>query len=241
MILTFLKNLWNNNKKDIIGLVIIIVLGLWAIGSMRSCSQMKTERNDARNNIVALCDSIEYWQNKNGELIAEKTILVGEIDDLKYVNSEMYNDLAAMKQKNAELAAKIEGYIENPKVDTLWQYSKDTLYINANIVQPFEFKNDFRLLSGNITLSQNTMGLNITNDIVYFDYTLALDDGILSIKSDNPYVRYNSISGIQLPKEKPKRWNIGVQAGLGFNFDLVSQRVGLGPYLGLGVSYGFGF
>ena len=241
MILTFLKNLWNNNKKDIISLVIIIVLGLWAIGSMRSCSQMKTERNDARNNIVALCDSIEYWQNKNGELIAEKTILVGEIDDLKYVNSEMYNDLAAMKQKNAELAAKIEGYIENPKVDTLWQYSKDTLYISANIVQPFEFKNDFRLLSGNITLSQNTMGLNITNDIVYFDYTLALDDGILSIKSDNPYVRYNSISGIQLPKEKPKRWNIGVQAGLGFNFDLVSQRVGLGPYLGLGVSYGFGF
>ena len=123
MILTFLKNLWNNNKKDIISLVIIIVLGLWAIGSMRSCSQMKTERNDARNNIVALCDSIEYWQNKNGDLVAEKTILVGEIDDLKYVNSEMYNDLAAVKQKNAELAAKIEGYIQNPKVDTLWQYS----------------------------------------------------------------------------------------------------------------------
>lgn len=241
MILTFLKNLWNNNKKDIIGLAIIFVLGLWAIGSMRSCSQMKTERNDARNNIVALCDSIGYWQNKNGELIAEKTLLVGEIDDLKIVNSEMYNDLAAMKQKNAELAAKIEGYIENPKVDTLWQYSKDTLYIAKDIIQPFEFKNDFRLLSGNITLSQNTMGLNITNDIVYFDYTLAIDDGILSIKSDNPYVRYNSISGIQLPKEKPKRWNIGIQAGLGFNFDLISQRVGLGPYLGLGVSYGFGF
>lgn len=241
MILTFLKNLWDNNKKDIIGLLIIVVLGLWAIGSMRSCSQMKTERNDARNNIVALCDSIEYWQNKNGELIAEKTILDGEIDDLKFVNSEMYNDLTAMKQKNAELAAKIEGYIENPKVDTLWQYSKDTLYIAKDIIQPFEFKNDFRLLSGNITLSQNTIGLNITNDLVYFDYTLAINDGIVSIKSDNPYVRYNNISGIQLPKAKPKRWNIGIQGGLGFNFDLVSQRVGLGPYLGFGVSYGFGF
>ena len=46
-----------------------------------------------------------------------------------------------------------------------------------------------------------------------------------------------------LPKtqKKPKRWNIGFQAGLGFQYDILNNRAGIGPYLGVGVSYGFGF
>ena len=47
------------------------------------------------------------------------------------------------------------------------------------------------------------MGLNIKEDQVFFDYTIAVDDGLIYIKSDNPYVKYNAITAIQEQQKKP--------------------------------------
>ena len=153
----FLKNLWVNNKKDIFQVLIMIILFVWALLSMQRCSTMKFEYNTAQNNIVALTDSIEYYESKTGELIVQKTMLTGEIKDLKESHSkelnDLYNDLNSMKRKNAQLAAQIENTIERPSVDTLWKY--DTVLVAQNLVQPFQFKDKWRNLSGNITLNDN--------------------------------------------------------------------------------------
>ena len=239
----FLKNLWMNHKKDIFQVLIMIILFVWALLSMQRCSTMKLEYNTAQNNIVALTDSIEYYESKTGELIAQKTMLTGEIKDLKESHSkelnDLYNDLNSMKRKNAQLAAQIENTIERPSVDTLWKY--DTVLVTQNLVQPFQFKDKWRNLSGNITLENNTMGLSILEDQTFFNYTIAIEDGLVYLMSDNPYVQYNRITAIQESQKKPKRWNIGFQMGLGFQYGLFREKVDIGPYLGIGVSYGFGF
>lgn len=238
----FFKDLWENNKRTIIEVLVMIILFVWALTSMQRCSTMKLEYNTAQNNIVALTDSIEYYETKTGELVAQKTMLTGEIKDLKESHAkelnDLYNNLNSMKRKNTQMAAQIKGLIDNPARDTIWKY--DSVLVVQSLVQPFQFKDKWRTLSGNITLKDDTMGLNIKEDKVFFDYTVAVEDGLVYIKSNNPYVKYNAITAIQEQK-KPKRWNIGFQVGLGFQCGLFNKTIDIGPYAGVGISYGFGF
>ena len=86
--------------------------------------------------------------------------------------NDLYNDLNSMKRKNAQLAAQIDVLVENPARDTIWKY--DSILVVQSLVQPFQFNDKWRNLSGNITLENNTMGLNITEDQVFFNYTIAV-------------------------------------------------------------------
>ena len=239
----FLKNLWENNKKDILQFLVMIVLFVWALISMQRCSIMKHNYDTVQNNIVALTDSIEYYECKTGELVAQKTMLIGEIKDLKESYSKelncLYYDLNSMKRKNAQMAAQLKGFIDNPVKDTIWKY--DTIKFEKSLIQPFDFSDKWRILSGNITLKDDTIGLNIKEDQVFFDYTIAIEDGCIYIKSDNPYVKYDYVTAIQEQQKKPKHWNIGFQAGFGFQYGMFNKTIDVGPYLGVGVSWGFGF
>lgn len=239
----FLKNLWENNKKDIFQVLVMIVLFAWALISMQRCSVLKHNYETSQNNIFALTDSIEYYECKTGELVAQKTMLIGEIKDLKESYSKelncLYDDLNSMKRKNAQMAAQLKGFIDNPVKDTIWKY--DTIKFEKSLIQPFDFSDKWRKLSGNITLKDDTIGLNIKEDQVFFDYTIATEDGCIYIKSDNPYVKYDYVTAIQEQQKKPKHWNIGFQAGFGFQYGMFNKTIDVGPYLGVGVSWGFGF
>ena len=239
----FLKNLWENNKKDILQFLVMIVLFVWALISMQRCSIMKHNYETAQNNIVALTDSIEYYECKTGELVAQKTMLIGEIKDLKESHSKelncLYDNLNSMKRKNAQMAAQLKGFIDNPVKDTIWKY--DTIKFEKSLIQPFDFSDKWRILSGNITLKDDTIGLNIKEDQVFFDYTIAIEDGCIYIKSDNPYVKYDYVTAIQEQQKKPKHWNIGFQTGFGSQYGMFNKTIDVGPYLGVGVSWGFGF
>ena len=239
----FLKNLWENNKKDILQFLVMIVLFVWALISMQRCSIMKHNYETSQNNIVALTDSIEYYECKTGELVAQKTMLIGEIKDLKESHSKelncLYDELNSMKRKNAQMAAQLKGFIDNPVKDTIWKY--DTIKFEKSLIQPFDFSDKWRILSGNITLKDDTIGLNIKEDQVFFDYTIAIEDGCIYIKSDNPYVKYDYVTAIKEQQKNPKHWNIGFQVGFGFQYGMFNKTIDVGPYLGVGVSWGFGF
>lgn len=227
--------------KHLVNIILIVVLIITVIIFSKSCQNQNQENQILQNNITALLDSITYYEDKSNNIVAQKTILLGEVKDLKNINSSLYKELTDMKSKNADLVAKIDGLISMPKRDTIFIYDKDSINIENEIKQRFYFSDEYRLLTGNIILKENTIGLNIDTDEVYFDYTIAIEDEILKIKSNNPYVKYNDIVSIKKPKEKPKRWNVGVQGGLGFSYDLLHQNFGIGPYIGVGISYGFSF
>lgn len=238
---SFLLSLWNGFKKDIIYIAVIIIMVCWAITSMRSCSNQLHQNELLEHNITAITSEAEQYKGKNGELIEKQQILIGDMNALKVANEDLYKRLKSMEVKNAEQALRIEGLIRNPQRDTIWQVNNDTIYIdrNINITRNFDFSNRFRTLNGNVFVSDGNLGLNIENDIIRFDYTAAFKDGQLYITSDNPYVQYNNITGIQVPKQRKKRWNIGLYGGFGVHYDMPSKRFGYGPQIGAGISVGF--
>ena len=237
----FFVSLWNGFKKDIIYIALIIVMVCWAITSMRSCTNQVNENKLLEHNIEALSSEAELYKGKNGELIYQQQILIGDMNTLKIANENLYKRIKSMEVKNAEQALRIEGLIRNPKRDTVWQVNNDTIYIdrNINITRNFDFSNRFRTLNGNVFVRDGNLGLNIENDIISFDYTAAFKDGQLYISSDNPYVQYNNITGIQVPKQRKKRWNLGIYGGFGVHYDISSKRFGYGPQIGAGISVGF--
>lgn len=241
MVKEFLVSLWNGFKKDIIYIALIIVMVCWAIISMRSCSNQIQENKLLEHNIEALTSEAEQYKGKNGELVCQQQILIGDMNALKVANEDLYNRLKSMEVRNAEQALRIEGLIRNPKRDTVWQVNTDTVYIDRtiNISRRFDFSDRWRKLDGSVFIADGNLGLNIDNDIIKFDYTAAFKDGQLYISSDNPYVQYNNVTGIQVPKQKKKRWNIGIYGGFGVHYDLPTRKFGYGPQFGAGVSVGF--
>ena len=83
-----------------------------------------------------------------------------------------------------------------------------------------------------VTLKDSILGLSINKDIVRMDYTIGIKDGRVYISSSNPYVKFNEIQGITIPKTKQKHWHIGPTIGTGIGTDGVIR-----PNIGLSLTY----
>lgn len=225
------------DKKDLIYVIIIISLITILCINIKSCSSISSDNKLLNHNIEALSDTIKYYTGKNNELIAEKKLLVGDNESLKLINSDLSSKLESMKIENAEFAAQIDGFIKNPQIDTI--FCLDSIYIDRKFEFPFDFSNKYRALNGTIDIFGSNVGLNIKNDIVYFDYTIAIKDNTIYLTSDNPYVKTTNTSGIILPKQQ-KRWTFGIQAGIGAQYNLINSKFGVGPYIGAGLTYNIG-
>lgn len=233
----FFENLWTNFKRDIIYIAILVGMVVSLSMSVRSCTNEMYGKKIMVENVEALCDSISYYKGKNGELVAEKQILIGDNDLLKVANEELYNKLKSMKVKNAEQAIQIEALISNPQRDTTWIV--DTIPVYIDVAKYFKFENPYRLLDGNVYIKDKNLGLQILNDKIYFDYTLAIKGNTIYITSDNPYVQFKDVYAITQDKPKPKRFGLGLQVGFGGIYGLINKNVDVGPYVGVGFTYGF--
>lgn len=212
-------------KKDLIYVLIIACLLFGLCISVKSCQQNK---NAYKNNITALTDSVSYYKAKNGEIVASKTLLEGDISLLKKANSELVEELNSMKIKKPEQVVKIvTEYIQSPS-DTVWVV--DSI---SNVTKQFDFTNNWRSLAGNVYLQNNKLGLNINKDEVYANYTLAIKDNKAYVVCDNPYIKISDIQGITLPTPKTKHFYLG--PSINFGYDPIQNK----PSFNIGVSVGY--
>jgi hypothetical protein len=210
---------------------IIVLIGFLSV-SVDRCSKVSKEY---KHNLEALNDTIKYYQDANGNLVAKKLAFESDINTLKLLNEDLYNQIDSLKLKknNVTQIFYVDGQISNPEKDTTYIVQHDT--ISRGFSKDFNFNNKYRILEGNVNYKQDSLGINIKKDIINFDYTLALDkDNNIYVKSTNPYVKYNEITGFTLPKEKRKRWNIG--PSISFGYDPVNNRPGVTG--GISLSYG---
>ena len=214
-------------KTHLIYVAIIIVL-LFALSiSVKSCQENKQLYN---NNVTALIDSVSYYKAKNGELVASKSLLEGDMSLLEKTNSELANELNSMKVKNPEQVVKIvTEYIKTPS-DTVWVIDST----NVNITKQFDFTDDYRSLAGDVYLKNNMLGLNINKDEVYANYTLAIKDNKAYITTNNPYIKISDIQGITIPTPKTKHFYLG--PSINFGYDPIQNK----PTFNVGVSIGYG-
>lgn len=203
--------------KDIVYLIIISVLCLILAQSIRSCENAVKEN---KNNITAMTDTIKSIKAKNGNLVATKTALECNLDDFKKLNKELYDEIANLKiNKNVDNIVNIKGNTDYGGKDTSYVMPTSIIKENAEFERAFNFDNKWRILEGKINYKADSLKMYINKDIVYFEYSIAIDkNNKIYVTSDNPYVKYTEINGYVIPKSKVTNFGIGPSINLGYDF-----------------------
>lgn len=200
-----IKNGIKKHKTAILAAILGILLVISLIITFQSWSYARDLKRINENNITALTDSVEFYKSKSGQLVAEKTLLMGDMNTLRLANKELADKIEDMKIHNPQQVVYVETVIENEVHDTTWMVES----LDTTIIRNFDFSNDWRTLAGFVKLENKDLSLSIDKDKVLVNYTLAIKDNKVYLMSDNPYVTYNEVQGLTLPNTK-KRFSIGV-------------------------------
>ena len=235
--MNLIKSYFNKYKYNILIILISIGLIFTNIVAIRQCNSYKNQNN---NNIDALTDTIKYYKTKTNELYVSKTLLTGDLKTLQVANDSLYRVIKEMKIKNPTSVVYVDATIDNSPKDTAWTIDKpktDFEMVYPSLSKNFSFIDKYRELTGNISLNDSILSLNIEKDKVFLDYTLAIENNQVFVKSNNPYVKYNMIQGITLPENKKSRVAtlvFGPSVNIGYDFN--TKKVN--PTIGLSLTYG---
>ena len=226
MVLTFVRN----HKRILIEVFSVVAFFVFITLSINKCTYYKNV-ND--KNIIALTDSVKYYKGKYGNEVAKKTMIETDCKNLQIINDSLYRMIQSMQVKKPDIVIGGSTSIDNGKHDTVWVPTV-TEITSKNIYRKFDFSNQYRELTGNVSYTNDTLGLYIEKDIMQFKYALAVKDNVVYMTSDNPYVKFNSITGLTIPKQKKeKKFGIGPSVFGGYS------NKGFVYGIGIGLQYNF--
>lgn len=226
MVLTFVRN----HKRIFIEAFSVIAFFMFITTAVNRCSYYKNV-ND--NNIIALTESVKYYKGKYGYEVAKKTMIETDYKNLQSINDSLYRMIQSMQVKKPDIVIGGLASVDNGKHDTI--YTPTVTEIDSkNIYRKFDFSNQYRELTGNVSYTNDTLGLYIEKDRMQFKYALAVKDNVVYMTSDNPYVKFNSITGLTIPKQKKeKKFGIGPSVFGGYS------NKGFVYGIGIGLQYNF--
>lgn len=224
-----LKDVFVKYKYNII---VTAVAVLSIVGLCVSLTRGHNAKKIYDNNVKALTEQIDTFRTKNGQFAADKTMLLGDIKLLKTTNEDLYEQVRQLKLNKTDQVVYIETQVVNEVHDTTYVVPE----INDYLKQSFDFSNQWRTLNGYIEYNRPNLGLVFENDIVNADYTIAIKDNKVYVTSTNPYVRYNDMVGITLPKYKPM-WSLTIGPAIGGGYGLITQK----PDIWVGFTATFGY
>lgn len=219
-----------NHKRILIEVFSVVAFFVFITLSINKCTYYKNV-ND--KNIIALTDSVKYYKGKYGNEVAKKTMIETDCKNLQNINDSLYRMIQSMQVKKPDIVIGGSTSIDNGKHDTIYIPTAAEI-TSKNIYRKFDFSNQYRELIGNVSYTNDTLGLHIEKDIIQFKYALAVKDNAVYMTSDNPYVKFNSITGLTIPKQKKeKKFGIGPSVFGGY-----SNR-GFVYGIGIGLQYNF--
>ena len=226
MVLTFVRN----HKRILIEVFSVVAFFVFMTLSINKCTYYKNV-ND--KNIIALTDSVKYYKGKYGNEVAKKTMIETDCKNLQIINDSLYRMIQSMQVKKPDIVIGGSTSIDNGKHDTVY-IPTVTEITSKNIYRKFDFSNQYRELTGNVSYTNDTLGLYIEKDRMQFKYALAVKDNVVYMTSDNPYVKFNSITGLTIPKQKKeKKFGIGPSVFGGYS------NKGFVYGIGIGLQYNF--
>lgn len=226
MVLTFVRN----HKRILIEVFSVVAFFVFITWSINKCTYYKNV-ND--KNIIALTDSVNYYKGKYGNEVAKKTMIETDCENLQIINDSLYRMIQSMQVKKPDIVIGGSTSIDNGKHDTIYIPTVAEI-TSKNIYRKFDFSNQYRELTGNISYTNDTLGLYIEKDRMQFKYALAVKDNVVYMTSDNPYVKFNSITGLTIPKQKKeKKFGIGPSVFGGYS------NKGFVYGIGIGLQYNF--
>ena len=221
IVLTFVRN----HKRIFIEVFSVVAFFVFITLSINKCTYYK---NINDKNIIALTDSVNYYKGKYGNEVAKKTMIETDCKNLQIINDSLYRMIQSMQVKKPDIVIGGSTSIDNGKHDTVWVPTV-TEITSKNIYRKFDFSNQYRELTGNVSYTNDTLGLYIEKDIMQFKYALAVKDNVVYMTSDNPYVKFNSITGLKIPKQKKeKKFGIGPSVFGGYSNKGFVYGIGIG-------------
>ena len=221
MVLTFVRN----HKRILIEVFSVVAFFVFITLSINKCTYYKNV-ND--KNIIALTDSVNYYKGKYGNEVAKKTMIETDCKNLQIINDSLYRMIQNMQVKKPDIVIGGSTSIDNGNHDTVWVPTV-TEITSKNIYRKFDFSNQYRELTGNVSYTNDTLGLYIEKDRIQFKYALAVKDNVVYMTSDNPYVKFNSITGLKIPKQKKeKKFGIGPSIFGGYSNKGFVYGIGIG-------------
>lgn len=221
MVLTFVRN----HKRILIEVFSVVAFFVFMTLSINKCTYYKNV-ND--KNIIALTDSVNYYKGKYGNEVAKKTMIETDCKNLQIINDSLYRMIQSMQVKKPDIVIGGSTSIDNGKHDTVY-IPTVTEITSKNIYRKFDFSNQYRELTGNVSYTNDTLGLYIEKDRMQFKYALAVKDNVVYMTSDNPYVKFNSITGLTIPKQKKeKKFGIGPSVFGGYSNKGFVYGIGIG-------------
>lgn len=219
-----------NHKRILIEVFSVVAFFVFITLSINKCTYYKNV-ND--KNIIALTDSVKYYKGKYGNEVAKKTMIETDCKNLQNINDSLYRMIQSMQVKKPDIAIGGSTSIDNGNHDTVY-IPTATEITSKNIYRKFDFSNQYRELTGNVSYTNDTLGLHIEKDKIQFKYALAVKDNAVYMTSDNPYVKFNSITGLTIPKQKKeKKFGIGPSVFSGYS------NKGFVYGIGIGLQYNF--
>ena len=137
--------------KDVIFVAIIVIMGLFWF---RTCQNKSIMQDRYENNIAALCDTITYLENEKGELVASKLAFETDVNTLKSLNEELYNEISDLnvklkKLQSERLVKQVKRMYENvelfrKRMDEKGLKPEDIKGVEDLYKLPFSYKQDLR-------------------------------------------------------------------------------------------------
>ena len=223
--------------KDIIISILTIICIILTLST--NCSNHKNK--GLTNNIQSLRDTIEFIQLQNGNLLSEKQSLILDNQQLNEYLELSKQDIKDLQKKLDSKLLYISELESNVSVHTV--ICHDSVYIVDSVhYVDFSYSDNWIDLYGttNLKIPQTT----INNLYINTPLTIGLtEDNKFFATSPNPYINITNINSaiVDTKKTTKPKFNLGVQVGVGAHYDLIQRQFGVGPYIGVGLSYGFCF
>lgn len=246
--------------KDIIWFVIILIISIFLMSQCSSKNKLEKEVDILTNNTYALSDSLLQYQDKLGNIIAEKHAL-------QLTQEEMEKTIGELKKKNTEYVSYISTnlnlkdtvYVEKVVykdviIDTINNTESGTIFLEKND----QFNKSNRYISASIPYKANypsnlfvTDGEFVVNQNIFVEGTITRNnktkETMFQLKTDYPGVTFNSGNGIvatngkQYDREARKRNGIGISIGPSIGYYYFFPTQSFKPAVGFSVTIGYTF
>ena len=246
--------------KDIIWFVIILIISIFLMSQCSSKNKLEREVDILTNNTYALSDSLLQYQDKLGNIIAEKHAL-------QLTQQEMEKTIGELKKKNTEYVSYISTnlnlkdtvYVEkvvykdviidtinNTESGTIFlekndQFNKSNRYISASIPYKANYPSNLVVTDGEFVVNQNIFieGIITRNN--------KTKETMFQLKTDYPGVTFNSgnaivaTNGKQYDRDARKRNGIGISIGPSIGYYYFFPTQSFKPAVGFSVTIGYTF
>lgn len=225
-----------------IGIVLLIISLIWGYFSRKL--------DVSEQNLKAATTELKETKLKNGELLTSKNSYIATIDDLNNLLDISKKEVKELQRKLDSKIAYISQIESNVKIEYIEIVKDSIVYVDntpKKAIAPFHYNDQWVNLNGEneFTFGDTFDYRTKINEIsMNVPLTVGLtDDYQIFVKSPNPYFNISSIEGAVIDKSKlypkKKRFNWGLQGGMGVMYDFIDRDIAAGLYLGIGAEFNF--